>query len=67
MIAGLTAGIHVCKPGRFRHARDDVGGTSRHHSREDLRKQREEDVMLRVPSDHATGTINRIINYAFNI
>ena len=59
IIAGLTASIHICEPGWFRHAGDNIGGTSRYYSRENLRQQWEEDIMLRLPSDHATGTLNR--------
>lgn len=63
LITGLTAGIHICEPSWFRHAGDDVGGTSRYHSREDLRQQqREKDVMLRLPSYYATGTLNLVLN-----
>lgn len=35
LLAG-SAGFHICKPGWGRHARDNPGCTSRHHSREDL-------------------------------
>lgn len=63
IISGLISGIHICEPSWFRHAGDDVGGTSRYHSRQDLRQQqREEDFILRIPSDHATGTLNRVMH-----